>query len=153
MFAYSQKIGIRGDEAMINKREGSDDDAYAAFYANSHIEGRYTAYIRGKRCGSVSDFMKEYSAAFQFPAYFGENWNAWDECACDLEWLVFSSIAIVIDDYDRMFSLTADPQDEKLHFEKCISRVHAYWTEEAKIPCEISIYSRIAAAQTSAITR
>ena len=85
--------------------------------------------------------MKEYSAAFQFPAYIGENWNAWDECACDLEWLVFSSIAIVIDDYDRMFSLTADPQDEKLHFEKCISRVHAYWTEEAKIPCEISIYS------------
>lgn len=54
---------------------------------------------------------------------------------------MFSSIAIVIDDYDRMFSLTADPQDEKLHFEKCISRVHAYWTEEAKIPCEISIYS------------
>lgn len=102
---------------MINIRQGTNDDAYAAFYANSHMEGRYTAYIRGKRCGSVSDFMKEYSAAFQFPAYFGENWNAWDECACDLDWLVFSSIAIVIDDYDRMFSLTADPQDEKLHFE------------------------------------
>ena len=65
---------------MINIRQGTNDDAYTAFYANSHMEGRYTAYIRGKRCGSVSDFMKEYSAAFQFPAYFGENWNAWDEC-------------------------------------------------------------------------
>lgn len=70
---------------MINIRQGTNDDAYTAFYANSHMEGRYTAYIRGKRCGSVSDFMKEYSAAFQFPAYFGENWNAWDECACDLD--------------------------------------------------------------------
>ena len=77
---------------MITKKQGTSDDAYSEFYANSHIEGRYSAYIRGARCRSVSDFFKEYSAAFQFPAYFGENWNAWDECACDLDWLTFTSL-------------------------------------------------------------
>ena len=78
---------------MKTKKHGTSDDAYSEFYANSHIKGRYSAYIRGARCRSVNDFFKEYSAAFQFPAYFGENWNAWDECACDLDWLMFSSIA------------------------------------------------------------
>ena len=82
-----------------------------------------------------------FSKSIQFPNYFGENWNAWDECACDLDWLMFSSIAIVIDNYDRMFRLTKHPSDEKRHFEECLSRMHEYWTEEAKVPCEITIFS------------
>ena len=126
---------------MIIKKHGTSDDAYSEFYANSHIVGRYSAYIRGARCGDVDEFFKEYSAAFQFPTYFGENWNAWDECACDLDWLMFSSIAIVIDNYDRMFCMTDHPTDERLHFEECLSRVHEYWTKEAKIPCKIAIFS------------
>lgn len=125
---------------MITKKHGTSDDAYSEFYANSHIEGRYSTYIRGARCGDVCDFFKEYSAAFQFPNYFGENWNAWDECACDLDWLMFSSIAIVIDNYDRMLRLTKHPSDEKRHFEECLSRMHEYWTEEAKVPCEITTF-------------
>ena len=67
--------------------------------------------------------------------------STWDECACDLDWLMFSSIAIVIDNYDRMFRLTKHPSDEKRHFEECLSRMHEYWTEEAKVPCEITIFS------------
>lgn len=126
---------------MIIKKHGTSDDAYSEFYANSHIVGRYSAYIRGARCGDVDEFFKEYSAAFQFPTYFGENWNAWDECACDLDWLMFSSIAIVIDDYDKMFCMTEHPTDERSHFEECLSIVHEYWTKEAKIPCEIAIFS------------
>lgn len=39
---------------MINIRQGTNDDAYAAFYANSHMEGRYTAYIRGKDAGTLA---------------------------------------------------------------------------------------------------
>lgn len=48
MFAYSQKIGIRGDETMINIRQGTNDDAYAAFYANSHMESE------GKDAGALA---------------------------------------------------------------------------------------------------
>ena len=45
---------------MITKKHGTSDDAYSEFYANSHIKGRYSAYIRGARCRSVNDFFKEY---------------------------------------------------------------------------------------------
>lgn len=86
-------------------------------------------------------FFKEYSAAFQFPAYFGENWNAWDECACDLDWLVFSSIAIIIDQYDQMFSLEEQSNIAKSIFEEYLKKVSEYWENENNIPCNIIIFT------------
>ena len=37
---------------MITKKHGTSDDAYSEFYANSHIEGRYSTYIRGVTHGT-----------------------------------------------------------------------------------------------------
>jgi len=34
-----------------------------------------------------SALMNDLARGFQFPDYFGENWNAIDECMRDLEWL------------------------------------------------------------------
>jgi RNAse (barnase) inhibitor barstar len=36
---------------------------------------------------AIRDFFNEVSAAWQFPYYFGENWNAFNDCITDLEWL------------------------------------------------------------------
>ena len=43
--------------------------------------------IRGKRCGDTQALFQEWSAALQFPYYFGGNWDAFEECVGDLEWL------------------------------------------------------------------
>ena len=51
---------------MITKKHGTSDDAYSEFYANSHIKGRYSAYIRGARCRSVNDFFKSILQHFNF---------------------------------------------------------------------------------------
>jgi len=50
------------------------------------------------------------SASLQFPYYFGENWPAFDECLCDLEWLRFEKLLIIIDDFGRLFSSQAELQ-------------------------------------------
>lgn len=34
--------------------------------------------------------------ALQFPTYFGQNWDAFDECIRDLEWLPGTGYALVI---------------------------------------------------------
>ena len=97
---------------MIFKKINNGNELYALFYENSHIRGRYTAFIRGKRSTTCSGFLKEYSAAFQFPYYYGNNWSAWDECATDLSWLMFDSVALIIDDYESLF--VDEPDNERI---------------------------------------
>ena len=97
---------------MIFKKINNGNELYALFYETSHIRGRYTAFIRGKRSTTCSGFLKEYSAAFQFPYYYGNNWSAWDECATDLSWLMFDSVALIIDDYESLF--VDEPDNERI---------------------------------------
>ena len=81
----------------------TENEVYRKIYLASH-SGAYISYLRGKRCQTEDSFFKEISASFQFPDYYGENWDATDECLCDLEWLSFCKILVVIDDFNSMFS-------------------------------------------------
>lgn len=49
--------------------------------------GLIVRIIRGKHCTTAPALMQEWSAALQFPYYFGHNWDAMNECLADLEWL------------------------------------------------------------------
>src|ERR1700761_2097058 len=52
--------------------------------------------VRGNKMKSLDDLFDEFSAAFQFPSYFGENWDALDECLSDLEWLATTAGYILL---------------------------------------------------------
>lgn len=71
-------------------------------------DGAYVSYLRGKRCQTDDSFFAEISASFQFPPYFGNNWNALNDCLSDLGWLSFSKIFIALDDFDYVFSRDAE---------------------------------------------
>ena len=45
---------------------------------------------------NYEDLFRELAAVFQFPDYFGENYNALDECITDLEWLPAEGYLFVI---------------------------------------------------------
>ncbi len=42
------------------------------------------------------DFLRAASKALQFPAYFGSNWDAFEECITDLCWLEADGYALLI---------------------------------------------------------
>lgn len=44
-------------------------------------------FLRGKKMMQLASLFDEFTAALQFPYYFGENWNAFDECITDLDWI------------------------------------------------------------------
>lgn len=55
--------------------------------------------LRGRKMRTVTALFDETAAALQFPDYFGENWNAFDECLSDMDWLPLSmGIVLVVSD-------------------------------------------------------
>ena len=55
--------------------------------------------LRGTKMQTVQGVFDEFSAALQFPSYFGENWPAFDECLSDMDWLPLAGglVLLVLD--------------------------------------------------------
>ena len=53
--------------------------------------------VRGSRMLTEANVFQEFAAALQFPAYFGKNWDALDECLHDLSWLPGRRVALLVD--------------------------------------------------------
>lgn len=49
--------------------------------------GLVVRVVRGRKMHTMQDLFDEFAAALQFPWYFGENADAFDECVTDLGWL------------------------------------------------------------------
>ena len=58
--------------------------------------GPFVTVVRGCRMRTEKTFHQEFAAALQFPAYYGENMAAFDECLCDVSWLGGGGLLIVV---------------------------------------------------------
>jgi RNAse (barnase) inhibitor barstar len=67
--------------------------------------------IRGRKSATAASFFDEVAAALQFPHYFGENWNALNDCLTDLSWLPAQALVLCIADADQLLAKT--PADLK----------------------------------------
>jgi hypothetical protein len=83
--------------------------------------------IRGNKARTVQGWFDECSAALQFPCYFGENWNAFDECITDLEWLPADAYVLVITNGSQLLE-AAPPQDLALLF-TVLDRAGLQWSK------------------------
>ncbi len=81
--------------------------------------------LEGNKMQTRDDLFFEVSYKLKFPNYFGNNWNALDECLQDLEWIDDTKINIVIKDYGLILNL--DHSDEKTIFMSCIKDADDYW--------------------------
>jgi hypothetical protein len=66
------------------------------FAASSRRAGRGVYLLRGERCGTRDSLFHEWAAALQFPYYFGWNWDAFEECLHDLDWLGTSALTLAV---------------------------------------------------------
>jgi len=70
--------------------------------------------VRGRKMRSYQALFDEFAAALQFPWYFGENGNAFDECLTDLAWLPVQAGYVIM--VDNPGAVLADAQDEALEW-------------------------------------
>jgi RNAse (barnase) inhibitor barstar len=62
--------------------------------------GTKVFYLDGKKINSKETFLSKAAEAMQFPAYFGANWDAFDECITDLTWCPAERYVILYDHAD-----------------------------------------------------
>jgi RNAse (barnase) inhibitor barstar len=70
--------------------------------------GGVVRVIRGWKCPTYAALHNEVAAALQFPGYYGENWDAMDECITDLAWMPAQWYLVHVDGIELVL-----PEDEK----------------------------------------
>ena len=80
--------------------------------------------IRGRRCRSTGELFAEIAGALEFPDYFGNNWDALEECLTDLEWLSGRGYVLLFTDAELILS---DEEDEFATFLEVLNDAGEAW--------------------------
>lgn len=88
---------------MIYKCVFSDDEILNFIISRQNQKDALGIRLcRGSKMRNLKGFFDEVSAAFQFPYYFGNNWNAFDDCMSDLSWLQSSKYIMIISNAEHI---------------------------------------------------
>jgi RNAse (barnase) inhibitor barstar len=71
-------------------------------------------FVRGRKAGTTAAFFDELAAALQFPDYFGENWDAANDCLGDLDWVHADAIVLGLLDGDKLLAAAGAAEAKKL---------------------------------------
>jgi len=111
-------IGLAHDEKVFGQY---------AYWVNFEESSFAVRVLRGKKMRQLKCCFNEISAAFQFPYYFGENWNAVDECLSDLDWLPAKGYVLLV---ANTIDILSQEKDEELKiFFRVLSSVSVEWTK------------------------
>ncbi|WP_040774649.1 barstar family protein [Nocardia pneumoniae] len=83
--------------------------------------------VRGMKMPTTARVFDEFAAAFQFPYYFGENKDAFDECLRDLDDFIGEAAGYVAVVRDSA-GLLADELVERDWFAEAMRDCAAYWS-------------------------
>jgi hypothetical protein len=83
--------------------------------------------LRGHKARTTAALFDEFAAALQFPCYFGENWDAFDECLTDLSWLPGNAYVFLI--VRSIQLLDQEPADQLHLFLKTLQNAAEEWSK------------------------
>ncbi|MEU7634018.1 barstar family protein [Nocardia sp. NPDC049220] len=92
--------------------------------------------LRGAKMRTTAGVFDEFAAAFQFPYYFGENKDAFDECLRDLDDFVGDAAGYVAAIRDSAELLTDEPV-ERDWFAEAMGDCANYWARHEVLFCVV----------------
>lgn len=96
-------------------------------------ELRSVILCRGKKMRTEIGLFDEFSAAYQFPYYFGENWPAFDECINDLSWVSSDGFILVVQNAEQI--LVDDNVNNCKYFLNLINETVNAWKNGENTEC------------------
>lgn len=84
--------------------------------------------VRGESCRTAPALFEEFACALKFPHYFGHNWDAFDECINDLEWLDGAGYVIAVTKAEELL------EDDELEYARLIDILSNAGSEWAAPP-------------------
>jgi hypothetical protein len=112
---------------------------------------RVARVVRGGKCPSAAALYDEFTAAWQFPCYFGENWDALEECLTDLEWLPASEYLLLVSNAERVLAM--DSVDQQRIFWELLQHVGRFWAHIRQPPVAFHIVAHTAEPGFQALRR
>jgi RNAse (barnase) inhibitor barstar len=86
--------------------------------------------IDGRKCHTKAGLLGEFSRVLDFPSYFGKNWDAFEECLTDLQWLPAPGYLFVITDAEQVLP---DHDEEYETFIKILEEAGKVWATEQDV--------------------
>ncbi len=107
---------FRSHEPRLHLLLAGESEVCDALWAlQRSSEGRAVCrVVRGRKATTEPAFFDECAAAWQFPYYFGENWDALDECLTDLEWLPAEAYVFCVSQGVRLLEKEPSAQQQRL---------------------------------------
>ncbi len=93
-------------------------------------EGAKVFYLDGRKITTKADFLREAARAMSFPAYFGANWDAFDECIRDLSWISAQKYILI---YDRSDIFAKSHPEEWQIAQDLLQSAAQYWQESGRL--------------------
>lgn len=87
-------------------------------------QGIQVFYIDGQEIYNKETFLKKTAEAMKFPAYFGFNWDAFEECITDLTWCPAKKYVLMYERPDVFAH--ADPSQWQIAIE-ILHSAEEYW--------------------------
>ena len=113
---------------QLQQRSALDLQAEAVKSASQ--EGAKVFYLDGRQIVTKEDFLREAAEVMSFPAYFGQNWDAFDECIRDLSWVPAQKYILI---YDRP-DIFAKAQPEQWQIaQEILQSASQYWQESGQL--------------------
>lgn len=116
-------IYINKEDYMIKLR----DTSFHLFYKDAdyiYNTIKKYKYINGEKCTNLRKTFKEFSKIFRFHKYFSYNWDSFDECINDLDWLNEDEYILIIDNCEKL--LEKNEEDFK-HLLKLLDNTAYEW--------------------------
>lgn len=104
MYKYLNQLYSK-EQPYLHIGIGNKNEVYSLQWIFNHELNNNNIVFRTCRGNKMQDklgLFNEFGAVFQFPNYFGENWDAFEECLRDLSWLNYEAIVLVITDTENL---------------------------------------------------